>query len=204
MRAAQPTPKHRARRPRRSSHAGAMLRPKKYSEAERRLGGLARKIAMQRNVLYHGTRHVQSVLTTGVLFPPEEGGKVCFTRSADEAAYWALLPRTEDEGHGAILIFDRQLLHCRYRIEPNHDPIFDTNKHRRDEYEEEIWSEVVNVGKYLIGLVSEPAHQSSDKLLKERNRRYRANIEVRLNDLLYYVPEWRCRPEEFMSSAAVG
>ena len=195
------TPKHRTRRPRRSSRTGAILLPKKYSEAERRLAGLARKVAMQRNVLYHGTRHVQSVLTTGVLFPPDEGGKVCFTRSADEAAYWALLPRTEDEGHGAILIFDRQLLHCRYRIKLNHDPIFDTNKVRRDEYEEEIWSEVVNVGKYLIGLVSEPAHQSSE-LLRMRNRRYRANIEAQLNELLYHVPDWRCRPEEHMSATA--
>jgi hypothetical protein len=177
-------------------------RPKKYSEAGRQLAGLARKIAMQQNVLYHGTRNAHSVLTTGVLFPPVQGGKVCFTRSADEAAYGALLPRREDEGCGAILIFDRQLLHCRYRIEPNHDPIFDTNKNRRDEYEEEIWSEIVNVGKYLIGLVTEPAQQSLDELHKMVNRQYRADIEARLNELLYHVPDWRCRPEEYMSSAA--
>lgn len=198
MRSVQSTPKQRKRRPWHASRTGAMLRPKKYSEAERRLANLARKIAMHRDVLYHGTRHVQSVLTTGVLFPPGEGGKVCFTRSADEAAYWALLPRTEDEGRGAILIFDRQLLHCRYKIEPNHDPIFDTNKRCRDESEEEIWSEVVNVGKYVIGLVSEPAHQCSDRL-KARNRRYRVSIEARLNELLYHVPDWRCRPEEYLS-----
>jgi hypothetical protein len=93
-----------------------MLRPKEYSEAERRLAGLARKIAMQRDVLYHGTRHAQSILTMGVLFHAERGLQVCFTRSAEEAAYWALLERDHDEGRGSIFAFDRRSLQYRYNI----------------------------------------------------------------------------------------
>jgi hypothetical protein len=67
------------------------FRTKKYTEAERQLAAIARKAAMNRDVLYHGTRHAQTILTTGVLFPGEEGGKVSFTRSAEEAAYWATI-----------------------------------------------------------------------------------------------------------------
>ncbi len=40
----------------------------KYTKEERQLAGLARKMAMQQNVLYHGTRYAQSILRTGVLF----------------------------------------------------------------------------------------------------------------------------------------
>jgi hypothetical protein len=153
---------------------------------------------MNRDVLYHGTRHMQSILTAGVLFPAEEGGKVSFTRSADEAAYWALLPRTEDEGHGSILIFDRKLLRSRYKIEPYHDPIWDNKTTCRDEAEEAIWGDVINIGKYLIGLVCDNTGQSSD-LLKSRNREYRRHMETRLNELLYHVPDWRCRPEGYIT-----
>ena len=173
------------------------FRPKKYTEAERQLAAIARKAAMNRDVLYHGTRHAQTILTTGVLFPGEEGGKVSFTRSAEEAAYWALLPRLEDEGQGSILIFDRRLLRCRYKIEPYHDPIWDDKATYRDEAEEGVWADVINIGKYLMGLVCDVTSQSSD-LLKTRNREYRRNMETRLNELLYHVPDWRCRPEEYL------
>jgi hypothetical protein len=54
-----------------------MLRTRNYSEAERRLGNLARQIAMQREVLYHGTRYAQSILSMGVLFSAERGEQVC-------------------------------------------------------------------------------------------------------------------------------
>jgi hypothetical protein len=66
-----------------------MLRHIKYSDAERQLAGQAREVAMNRDVLYHGTRHAQSILKTGVLFRSLSGGdpKVCLTRSAEVAAY---------------------------------------------------------------------------------------------------------------------
>jgi hypothetical protein len=191
------SPKHRKRSRRPTKHSDRKFRAKEYSAAQRQLAATARKLAMNRDVLYLGTRHAQSILTTGVLFRAEEGGKVCFTRSAEEAAYWALLPRTEDEGHGAILIFDRQLLHCRYKIEPYHDPIWDDDAICRDEAEEAVWADVVNLGKYLIGFVSEPGHESSD-LLKARNRAYREFMEVRVHELLSSLPDWRVRPERYL------
>ena len=45
-----------------------MPRHIKYTDAERQLAGQAREIAMNRDVLYHGTRYAQSILKTGVLF----------------------------------------------------------------------------------------------------------------------------------------
>ena len=43
--------------------------------------------------------------------------KVSLTRSAEVAAYWALLDRDDDEGRGAILIFDQRSLERRYKVE---------------------------------------------------------------------------------------
>jgi hypothetical protein len=136
---------------------------------------LARKMAMNRDVLYHGTRYAQSILSMGILFPSDA---VSFTRSPEEAAYWALLDRDDDEGRGAILIFDRQSLHQRYKIEPYHDTIWDDAKRCRDEAEEAICNDVVNVGKYLIGFVSEQNTHRSDRL-KMLNRKRRADMEAR-------------------------
>jgi hypothetical protein len=42
----------------------AMARHIKYSDAERQLAGLAREVAMNWDVLYHGTRYAQSILKT--------------------------------------------------------------------------------------------------------------------------------------------
>jgi hypothetical protein len=154
---------------------------------------------MSREVLYHGTRYPQSVLSMGCFILSGGGEKVCFTRSADEAAYWALLPRIDDEGCGAILIFNRQLLQCQYKIGPYHDPFWDTDASRRDEAEEGIWADVTNVGKYLVGFVSDPKTELS-KRHKMLNHQHRLNMEDRLNGLLYSVPEWRHRPEELIKS----
>ena len=197
MLSSQSNSKLRKRRSRHPSRTAVMFRPRKYSEAERRLANLARKTAMKRDVLYHGTRHAQSILSMGVIFCAEYAHQVSvsFTRSPEEAAYWALLERDNDEGRGAILIFDRQSLRCRYKIEPYHDQIWYNYRNRRDESEEMIWGDVIDVGKHLVGFVSEPKTECSD-LLKSRNRKYRINMESRLNELLYHVPDWRCRPEE--------
>ena len=71
-----------------------MLRHLKYTEAERQLAGMARQKAMDRDVLYHGTRFAELILKTGVLFSSDtDDAKVSFTRSPEVAAYWALLER---------------------------------------------------------------------------------------------------------------
>ena len=75
-----------------------MIHHIEYTTAERELALLARKLAMNRDVLYHGTRYRQSILKTETLFCPEVGvDAVFFTRSPEVAAYWALLKRDDDE-----------------------------------------------------------------------------------------------------------
>ena len=56
--------------------SGAMYRHVKYSEAEIKLAGVARQKAINRDVLYHGTRYAQSILKTGVLFRAGFDGQV--------------------------------------------------------------------------------------------------------------------------------
>lgn len=142
-----------------------MLRQKFINlEAERPLAILARSVAMKRDVLYHGTRYAKSILNTGVLFYSIPGdSKVAFTRSPEIASYWASLERDDDEGRGAILIFDRQSLRCRYTIELYHDEIWDDKTGRNDEAEERIWDNVIDIGSYLIGFVSGPVTNCSCK-----------------------------------------
>ena len=85
----------------------ATLRHIEYSDADRQLAAQAHAIAKARNVLYHGTRYTQSILDSGVLIRSLTGEqKVCLTRSAEVAAYWAMLRRDDDEGRGSIFIFD--------------------------------------------------------------------------------------------------
>jgi hypothetical protein len=76
----------------------------------------------------------------------------CSSRSPETAAYFALLERDSDEGRDAILIFDRQSLRCRYRVEPWHDNFWDDEAGRTDEMEERIWESVTDVARHLIGM----------------------------------------------------
>ena len=88
-----------------------MLHNIRYTAAERQLAGIARQKAMNQDVLYHGTRYAKSILKRGALFRSAFGDqKVCFTRFAEVAAYWALVERDDDEGRGSIFIFDRNSL----------------------------------------------------------------------------------------------
>jgi hypothetical protein len=161
-----------------------MLRHIKYSDAERKLAGQAREVAMNRDVLYHGTRHAQSILKTGVLFRSLTGGdpKVCLTRSAEVAAYWALIDRDNDEGRGSIFILDRQSLERRYKIDANPEVYWHSKTRFHDEAEEEILDNVVDVGNHLIGVVSGPTIRRSQRT-KTLNRRLKNEIEARLQEL---------------------
>ena len=90
----------------------------KYTAEVRHLAGMARQKAMCRDVLFYGTRYAELILKRGVLFRSGLGDqKVSLTRSAEVPAYWALLDRDDDEGRGAILIFDRRSLERRYKVE---------------------------------------------------------------------------------------
>src|SRR4051794_37955009 len=117
----------------------------------RELATLARKAAKGRDVLYHGTRYGRSILSMGMMAHSYCSRAVAFTRSAETAAYWAKLSRDDDEGQGAILIFDRQSLRARYKIELHHDDIWDDDEYRNDEMEERICRHVTDVGVHLLG-----------------------------------------------------
>lgn len=179
----------RQRQPKATSPMAGLLRQKFINlEDVGPMAHLARKTATGRDVLYHGTRYARSVLTSGVLLWSDPGEPtVSFTRSPETAAYWALLQRNYDEGHGAILIFDRQSLRCRYSIEPYHDVICDDEMGRNDEAEERIWRRhVIDVGKHLIGIVFGPTTQCSDAH-KKHNREYTTRMEARLRKLPHHT-----------------
>lgn len=157
-----------------------MLRQISLNQREHELAGLTRKAATGRDVLFHGTRHASSIRTTGVLFHSIPGDPmVSFTRCPETAAYFALMERDDDEGCGAILIFDRQSLRCRYRIEPWHDDIWDDETGRRDEMEERVWENISDVGHHLIGVVTEPMTRRS-KEPKPHRRAFQERIRARL------------------------
>ena len=138
-----------------------MVRHIKYSSAERKLAARAREVVMNRDVLYHGTRYAKSILKTGTLL--SHGGKVCLTRSAEVAAYWAFIPRYDDEGRGSIFIFDRQSLQRRYKVEANPEVYWHSETTFHDEAEEEIRDNLVEIGNHLLGFVSDPTFRYSPK-----------------------------------------
>ena len=109
-------------------------------------------------------------------------GHVCLTRSAEVAAYWALLERNNDEGRGSIFILDRQSLERRYKIDANPEVYWHSKTRFHDEAEEEILDNVVDVGNHLIGVVSGPTIRRSQRA-KTLNRRFKNEIEARLLEL---------------------
>ena len=92
-----------------------------WAAAEAQAGLLSKKaraIARGQDVLFHGTRYRERILASGFLKFSDPGPHyVAFTRSPEFAAYYTTLPRDDDEGAGAILVFDRPLLKTRYKLE---------------------------------------------------------------------------------------
>jgi hypothetical protein len=107
-----------------------------------------------RPVLFHGTRHPASIAGSGMLLFATSGDPVVsFSRSPEVAAYWADVTRDDDEGRGAVFVFDRRSLAARYRLEPFHDPIWDMPTSRSDEMEERVWLTNIAIAPHLIGFV---------------------------------------------------
>jgi hypothetical protein len=128
----------------------------KYSDAERSLASAAMASAMNREVLYHGTRYPKLILRTGVLLRAEFGEqKVCLTRSPEVAAYWALMEREDDEKRGAVLVLDRKSLERRYKICTVAAPFWHSTEIFHDEAEEEIWDDVFDIHRHLVGLATQ-------------------------------------------------
>ena len=160
-----------------------MIHHIEYTTAERELALLARNLAMNRDVLYHGTRYRQSILKTETLFRPEVGvDAVSFTRSPEVAAYWALLNRDDDEGRGSILVCDRQSLASRYKIKCNPQVYWHSDTTFHDEAEEQIFDNVTKIGDHLIGIVSGPTVKLSQRH-KILNRESEKMMDARLQQL---------------------
>jgi hypothetical protein len=145
-----------------------MIRHIKYTNAQRRLASAARATAMNRDVLYHGSRYARLILKTGTLLRSDTGDKkVCLTRSPEVAAYWALMERDDDEKHGAVLVLDRKSLERRYKIRAIAQPFWLSDEVFHYEAEEEIWDDVIDIYAHLLGLAAQtsegpyklPAHR---------------------------------------------
>lgn len=108
---------------------------------------------MPGGVLFHGTRALKSVMASGVLIPSPCGDKwVSFSRSAEEAVYWGILPWTDmDPSDAGVLVFDRQMLQSHYRIEPMNSQMSSTLR----ECEECIF-ERVNILRSIVDVVKLP------------------------------------------------
>jgi hypothetical protein len=125
-----------------------ILRVPKVEDSERSLVQLSRQLAGRRPVLFHGTRYSASIVRSGMLLFATGGDPVIsFSRSPEVAAYWADMPRDDDEGRGAVFVFDRRSLAARYRIEPFRWGGAD------DEMEERVWLTNIAIAPHLIGFV---------------------------------------------------
>jgi hypothetical protein len=116
---------------------------------EARLARWAREQASGLSALFHGTRHLSCILSDGYLKPTGNPAMVRFSRSADAAAYWAMMERDDDDGRGAILVFDRERLRTRYRLELIDESLYIA------EQEECIFLRNVSLGSALISIMSE-------------------------------------------------
>jgi hypothetical protein len=130
----------------------------------------ARAIARGQYVLFHGTRHRERVLESGFLRPSPASQAVAFSRSARVAAHFATLPRDDDEGVGAILVFDRASLKTRYRLECIADGwVADPSEFNElwraahDEFEECVFARNVLIAPHLIAMIATPISSLSHK-----------------------------------------
>jgi hypothetical protein len=99
---------------------------------------------------------------------------VCFSRSPEVTAFSATLPREDDEGSGAILIFDRASLKTRYKLECYADRWLGDGQ-IVNEFEERVYLRDVEIGSHLIGLVSAPKANLTSKA-----RAFRRAAAIRL------------------------
>lgn len=117
------------------------------------LRNIVQDVSKGRDVVLHGTRRARQILLDDRLLYSRSGSpRVSFTRSPRIAAYGAFLPVDPDEPAGAVLIFDKQKLTARYRLEPTRDPFWD-DLHRNDEAEEKVWGQdVFGLRSMLLGV----------------------------------------------------
>lgn len=131
-----------------SGMRGLVLTPAEY-----RLAASARAVRRGADVLYHGTRYSQQILSEGALMNPDWlPDYVSLTRSPEVAAFSAWLPRGQD-GRPAILVLDRRSLRTRYPLHPYHDVWRGHRDQMRDEAEERVPAHVLDLHRYLLAVV---------------------------------------------------
>ena len=130
----------------------------------------AKTIARGQDVLFHGTRHRERVLESGFLRPSPASQAVAFSRSPRVAAHFATLPRDDDEGVGAILVFDQSSLKTQYKLECIADGwVTDASEFNEfwraehDEFEEHVFARDVEIAPHLIAMISTPIASLSHK-----------------------------------------
>jgi hypothetical protein len=134
----------------RSERSRTYVKRRKTPDKEVYLAQSARILSRGVSPLFHGTRYLSQILQSGALEPQEPGDcAVCFTRSPEEAAYWATIERDDPDEYGAILVFDRDRLKRNFRLEPISTITW------RDEHEERVWYRDIPLGCGLIGIVQE-------------------------------------------------
>jgi hypothetical protein len=139
------------------------------------LSAKARKIARGCDVLFHGTRYRALILASDFLKAAEVGPNcVCFSRSAEVAAFSATLPREDDEGSGAIMIFDRASLKTQYKLECYADRWLREGQ-TVNEFEERVYVRDVAIAPHLIGMVTAPKASLTSKA-----RSFRRAATIRL------------------------
>src|SRR3984957_11356542 len=135
-----------------------------------RLDRPAKTIARGQDVLFYGTRHRERVLESGFLRPSPASLAVAFSRSPRVAAHFATLPRDDDEGVGAILVFDRPSLKTRYKLEcidngwaTDASEFNEFWRDKHDEFEEHVFARDVEIALNLIAMISTPMASLSHK-----------------------------------------
>ena len=130
----------------------------------------AKTIARGQDVLFHGTRHRERVLESGFLRPSPASQAVAFSRSPRVAAHFATLPRDDDEGVGAILVFDRPSLKTDTNLRcidngwaTDASEFNEFWRARHDEFEECAVEREVEIAPHLIAMISTPIARLSHK-----------------------------------------
>jgi hypothetical protein len=158
-----------------------MIRPHnaKLEAREKLMAELADEYAKGQPTLFHGTRHVGDVIRDGVLYPSLIADRtISFTRSAEIAAYFALMPGDEiDLYSGGVLVLDRRRLRRYHYLE--RFAYEDGQREYLHEEEERVWDEAVVIKHLLIGVVTEA---DLDRKFKEAGKQHRVG-KVMMKDL---------------------
>lgn len=102
--------------------------------------------------VYHGTRYAKAILEADCIkCAPMGDTHVSLTRNFDTALYWADCERDDDEDVGSVLILDRAKLEADHVLTP-----FVSSPGDEDEHEEACMSDISELSKYLVSVVTIP------------------------------------------------